>query len=364
MRDPNLSTPPNSVPNTADPLVITPTPPAVGGPIKNGLGQLIHLVGNWHSIPAGTYSWNVMPLPQDNVKYNFILKNFPYLEELTFAEIPGTAPNRGGGFTQIANTLFYEQRVYFSPTPTAVFPAPDSVPSGSEYTLVHAENGSWLFLDNNYQFPGAFQPDPVKPVPLPDGTTSLPPQDQSINIAKQMSVPHGNSILAVGTVTPNAVFPPYPPEDKVLSPNNPGAPSLPTTQGAPTIPQVNTIPVYQGVPYGADLYGAPVPVNGIETNSDINPNIKLVDYLKAFPTSEYIHFKVSSNNITNIQFESKHAKVVSYEMDMWLLNPNGPNKALMYSQNIGMDLTLSSSTNTETIKVTFPHITCNVVTLV
>ncbi len=347
----------NPIPNTTDPLVTTPSTPAVGQPVKNGLGQLIHLVGTWNSIPAGTYSWNTMPLPQDNVHDSFILKNFPYLEELSFAEIPGTAPNRGSGFTQVANTLFYEQRVYFSPSTGGMFP----VPEDAEYTLVHAENGSWLFLDIDRQFSGAFPTDGSSPVPLPDGTTTLPVQDPSMNIVKQMSVPHGNSILATGTVTPEAEFPVNPPP--IVSPDNPGTPKLSAIPGVPSIPQLNAVPNFEGKPYGARKYGPSAIVNGVETNANINTNIKLVNYLEANPPKSYIHFKVAApaQKITNISFETKHALVDSYEMEMWLLNPGTPDAALMYYQNIGMSMTLSSSTSTDSKVVTFPHLTSNVV---
>lgn len=351
------STNPN--PDTTTPLVTTPTPPNVGAAIENGLGQLIRLVGTWNSPPAGTYSWNVMPLPQDNVEDNFILKNFSYLEEITFAEIPGNAPNRGGGFTQVANTLFYEQRVYFAPSTKG---STDPVPDSAVNMLVHAENGSWLFLDNRNQFPGAFSPDGSAPVPLPAGTTSVPAQDASISIVKQMSVPHGNSILAVGSVDPAAQFPP--PANPVVSPENPGTPTLGANSGIPTIPQLNTIPTYNEVAYGASKYGASVIDNGIETNSDINPNIKLVNYLSANPPTDYVHFKVTApaEDITNITFETGHAKVNGYTMEVWILNPGTKKEAIMYYQNIGMALTLSSNTSTDTKTINFPHITCNVLT--
>ncbi len=351
----------NPNPDTTTPLVTTPSPPEVGTPIENGLGQLIRLVGTWNSPPNGKYSWNVMPLPQDNVDDLFILKNFSYLEETTFAEIPGNAPNRGGGFTQVANTLFYEQRVYFAPsTQGSSNPVPDSAVN----MLVHAENGSWLFLDTVNQFPGPFPEDGSSPVPLPDGTGSVPAQDASVSIVKQMSVPHGNSILAAGSVDPAAQFPP--PADPVVSPENPGTPTLGTNAGTPSIPELNTIPEYNGAPYGADKYGASDVQNGVETNSNINPNIKLVNYLNDNPPSNYVHFQVTApaEDITNIDFEGKHAKVNGYSMEVWLLNPGTDKEALMYYQNIGMALTLSSSSVAGTKTINFPHITCNVLTKV
>lgn len=352
---------PNPNPDTTTPLVTQTAPPTVVTAINDGLGQLIKLVGTWNSPPDGTYSWNVMPLPQDTDPDLFILKNFSYLEEVTFAKIPGNAPNRGGGFTQVANTLFYEQRVYFAPSTAG---SSDPVPPDAVNMLVHAENGSWLFLDTVSQFPGAFPPAGTSPVDLPSGTTSIPEQNPNISIVKQMSVPHGNSILATGSVDPAAQFPP--PADPVVSPEAPGTPTLGTVTGIPTIPQLNTIPIYNGLPYGEAKYGAPEPINGIEGNSDINPNIKLVNYLTDNPPSNYVHFKVNApaEDITNITFETGHAKVNGYVMEVWILNPGTEKEALMYYQNIGMALTLSSSTEPGTKVINFPHITCNVLTRV
>lgn len=127
------------------------------------------------------YSYNVMPLPQvdPSSQEGYILKNFSYYEELIFSAIHGTAPNRSGSGTQVANTLFYEQRVYFADGP-------------NKDALVHAENGSWLYLTDRKQFVGPYgtAADPEQ--------NSVPPT-QPYNIIKQMSVPHGNSVLAAGT---------------------------------------------------------------------------------------------------------------------------------------------------------------------
>lgn len=125
--------------------VQSPPPPTLP---TTTLGSIEHLVGTWTNQnlsngQGGTetpYSYNLMVLPQvdSSSPTGYILKNFSYYEEMTFSPIYGTAPNRGGLGTQVANVLFYEQRVYF-----ADGPAKDS--------LVHAENGSWLFLSDQKQ---------------------------------------------------------------------------------------------------------------------------------------------------------------------------------------------------------------------
>ncbi|TXT39722.1 MAG: hypothetical protein FD135_1964, partial [Comamonadaceae bacterium] len=116
------------------------TSPLVRAPVQavdfNILGHLKWLVGTWNS-PKGAAAtgFNVMPLPQQNAPGGFVLKNFPYYEEITFAPIAGGAPNRGGTFTQNTSVLFYEQRVYVANNPA---PAPAAQ---LQDTLIHAENG-------------------------------------------------------------------------------------------------------------------------------------------------------------------------------------------------------------------------------
>ncbi|NNE26607.1 MAG: hypothetical protein HKN09_07170, partial [Saprospiraceae bacterium] len=211
-------------------------------------------------------------------------------------------------------------------------------------------------------------------VPLPAGTTTLPVQNPKLAIAKQMSVPHGNSILAQGSVTPPADFGTAP-----LNPPFPypvPAPTLGVIDGAPPlqlngqplpdhgIPVLNAIPVYQGVPYGASKYGPSTTTNGIESNANINPNIKLVKYINVNKASikNYVHFKVSAPapRITNIDFETGHAEVIGYDQEFWLLNPGAANTALLYYQNIKIKMTLASSSSTLTKAIDFDHPTVNV----
>ena len=112
---------PVSAPNLTEPLINEPAQANRPAP-TTALGPLEQLVGTWtnqdiHGTGKGgqssPYSYNLMVLPQvdPSSPTGYILKNFAYYEELTFSAIHGTAPNRGGMGTQVANTMFYEQRV-------------------------------------------------------------------------------------------------------------------------------------------------------------------------------------------------------------------------------------------------------------
>ncbi|MDJ0629886.1 MAG: heme-binding protein [Rhodobacter sp.] len=283
------------------------------------LGPIEALVGTWTNKDlangkggqASPYSYNVMPLPQVDASspQGYILKNFSYYEEITFSPIHGTAPNRGGTGTQVANTLFYEQRVYFAEGP-------------DKDKLVHAENGSWLFLSDRKQHVG--------PYGATDEPNSTPPT-QPFDLVKQISVPHGNSILAGG--------------------------SAGTASGAPTIPAADILP--SGVdtsPYTTQSVGNP------NLALTANPNQALTDALGAAPVQSYMTLQVDSAHagyeVTNIPFEEKHANVTRYYATYWLesLNSSGDFTQLQYSQTMLMTLMINGQ------PVSFPHVTANTLT--
>ena len=299
-----------------------PKPPKQFPPIPS-LGPLAGLIGTWtnktayptSSANSGLpFSYNLMPLPQVDLSSpsGYILKNFAYYEEITFSCIYGNAPNRGGTGTQVANTLFYEQRVYF-----AEGPAKDS--------LVHAENGSWLYLTDKKQLLG-----PYGPGFLPK---SKPPKKPVFNIIKQLSVPHGNSILAPGSSVKHA--------------------------GVLKIPETSVLP--KGVDttqYTKKSVGNPNPT------FTLNPNQPLADALTNGVTqpSSYIQFDIDTVNgnhpVINILFEKNHADVTSYKATYWLETFDNATTAsqLQYSQTIRMDLMINGE------KVSFPHVTTNTLT--
>jgi hypothetical protein len=298
-------------------------------PNIDGLGPLIHLIGTWTNQDLGStytggkaspYSYNIMPLPTSSASTGYILKNFKYYEEITFSPVHGNAPNRGGSYNQNANILFYEQRVYF-----AEGPAKDK--------LVHAENGSWLFLATGPQSQNPYKKTPVVPHPIP-----IPAQPEFSNVAKQMSVPHGNSILAQGGINPNA----YIQEGPLKIEDYPND----------VIP-----PTIDSKPYQEKSVGNPYP----ELNK--NPNQPLQDGTKDNPCDAFIHLSVDTQNpqvlghVTNIPFEERHANVVDYKANYWLQAFEfGQFTQLSYNQTIYMDIKIGDSI------VKFPHITCNTLT--
>jgi hypothetical protein len=222
----------------------------------------------------------------------------------------------------VANTIFYEQRVYFADGP-------------NKDALVHAENGSWLFLTDQEQLLGPYgdgNGPNVGTKTVPDGIVPT----QKYNVVKQMSVPHGNSILAVG---------------KSDGESKPGRPKIP--KPAQILPE-GGIDTTQ---YDTESVGNPLPA------LNKNPNQPLTDAVTASSPNKYIELFVDSqagkHPVTNIGFEQQHAKVTRYHAHYWIeaIGASPDFTQLQYTQTIFLDIPIEGFGT-----VSFPHITCNTLT--
>jgi hypothetical protein len=278
-------------PNITSPLVRAPEQTVN----NDSLGALKWFLGTWNS-PKGedATGYNVMSLPQSGAPNGYILKNMPYYEEITFAAIAGGVTNRGGDFAQNNNTLFYEQRVFIANNP-----APAGVPSVQD-TLVHAENGSWLYRTFGQQLVGAYGPDKL---PLPSPTPVEPTAKQYV---KQASIPHGNSLLLVGDAV--------------------------ELQGAPVIPATTR-----------DVLPFTDP-------AVIDPNTKLTEQLQALQSQgitviKYIKIEVSNNvaggGISNVLFEHNHADVDCFDTTWYIEFLSNGTIQIQYHQFIWMKLLIN-----------------------
>lgn len=323
----------NTAPDFSQPLATEPAQASPGVPTMQ-LGPLQYLIGTWTNQnlpgtnsggPDSPYAYNVMPLPQvdPSSPTGYILKNFTYYEELTFTAIHGNAPNRGGLGQQVAYTLFYEQRVYFAEGP-------------NKDALVHAENGSLLYLLDSTQPLGPYGNGDQPGLGSQIVQNSAAPTQQ-FNLVKQVSVPHGNSILALGNYT-----------------------SANAGTGVPAIPAVSPLP--SGV--NTAQYVVNDPVTNPQPAFTANPNQVLVDALTARPCTNFLMLAMSSKNgagaVTNIGFEQQHANVSQYDFTYWLEAFDNSNNftQLQYSQTITLQLPINGQ------KINFPHITANTLTKV
>ena len=265
-----------------------------------------------------------MPIPQATAPNGFILKNIPYYEVMTFSAIQGKVANRAGTYEQDAYTIFYSQRVFFAEGPQA-------------NKLVHAENGSWLHQVTAPQGQGPLNTAPY--IPSPPAPNPIPPQDPTRTLVKQVSVPHGNSILALGSA---AYF-----------------------AGAPTIPVANALPIDAPesfrIPYGTD----------IPENPNINPNIVLqvaLDSLasQGIAVTNTTALTVDTDNqglVANTPFMKQNSNVPRFQNTFWLEQLSNGQHMLQYTQNITLEYPIESAGANRAKKTVttykFPHITAN-----
>ena len=207
---------------------------------------------------------------------------------------------------------------------------------------MHAENGSWLFLTT-----GAQSKKPYASTPIVPHLGAIPQQSVTSNIAKQISVPHGNSILAQGGIKGYTNS-----ELEIIQPF--------IMKGPVTIENFTDV-IPDGInkkPYETLSIGNSFP------NLNNNPNLPLQNGVKDNKCNQYIQWGVNTKNpdaegaVTNIPFEKEKANVISYEANYWLQNFKNSEDftQLSYNQTIWMDINIKGKL------VSFPHFTCNTLT--
>jgi hypothetical protein len=319
------------------------------------------LMGTWtnQTLPGSTrggtddpLSYNIMPLPQKSPSptgsagySGFILKNFTYFETVRFNSNNDTAgevalsvlaPNRDTTYQQDSRALFYSQQVHFAEGPGAT--------GANASSVVHVENGAWLYLYSAAQPIGPYGTQGAESGPIE-------PQDPKVTIAKQMSVPHGNSILALGSF------------DGVVS----GAPTIPSASfPSPTPlppPAAASTEIYKTLLNTPDNYQNP------QLDYTADWNLPLQQAVEILKPNAYIHWQVQTEQIagfdgkgsvSNIPFEAKNADVTDYSSEYWLLSTDGGLNFdyLVYTQDIVMDVNIGGT------KYSFPHGTANTLTRV
>lgn len=303
------------------------------------------LIGTWvnQNLPGtnkgdrnSPYSYNVMVLPQSSPQHGtdlgYVLKNFTYYETIVFkgpdaVAGPVAAPNRGGAYQQTPYVLFYDQQIRFAEGP-------------GEGGIVHEENGAWLHLRSEKQEIGPYPYPPEDPSYEPGDPKPQPPDR---TMTKQISVPHGVSVLAMGGFS-----------EHTGEPEIPNAPSvLPTPRGIDTAPYSETLNTQ-------DNYQNPQPALTQQVTMPLQNAVE--DLAKAnHPVSNYIYCRVDSSNggaVVNIPFEQRKAALAGYSAEYWLLSYDGGANydILAYTQRILLDIPIGGT------QWTFPHPTANVLT--
>jgi hypothetical protein len=293
-------------------------------PGEQGLGPLQDLPKTWSNLPGlPGRGWNMIALPfaSPGSPLNYRLLLNQYNEVLTFSTVDGPIPNRGiksgpppVNADQILFALDYEQVIDqiagedFPVSGTAIPPLP----------TIHHEPGLWLHLTNEVE----------------DG----------FDIARLATIPHGNSVLAIG-------------KSSVAS-------------GAPCIPDVNGLPI--GV--SSDLsnpYLAPYkhfhdsPFLGLFDPTVPTALLRAANAGVSIrrTTTLTVDTENQTGGIVNIPFIVKQADAVSMRSTFWIqeldeVGADGrPKMRLQYAQVVMLDF--FDRTDGLPGRIGWPHISIN-----
>lgn len=283
-------------------------------PRTDNLGPLQLLPGKWKGVGTG---WNMIalpfhhaPEPPDGFKFRVLMNQ--YDEDLEFTFVDSNVPNRGlpdiiddsTEFDQFAVTLDYQQGIHQQ----VAVDFPESDVAGDPGIAIHHEPGLWLYMKNL--------------------------RTEGLDIARLASIPHGNSVLALGK-----------------SEINEGATEIPVIRGLPigrlgefqTDPYLAPFkhfidnPFMGNVPDGIGFPGfSPLDMNQILRFANESVDITRTTTLTVDTTWE-------DAGISNIPFVVKQAEPVSMKSTFWIqeLNDTGsdgnPKLRLQYSQVVMLD---------------------------
>lgn len=252
-------------------------------------GPLTDLIGTWY----GNKGWNQVAVPNQNG--GFLLLVQPYTEILTITPLSTPTPNRGAAIIQQVQTLMYSLAVH----------------SNVDGSLLHAENGTWLLL-----------PD------CPSG----------FDIARSASIPHGDSLLALGS---SSVIP-----------------SAPPIQAISTLPIMGPGPIPLG--YTDPYLNANFPGFNV-----INPNATLIDAIQGqtiISTTNLVISTANQGGINNIPFIAKNANTTNFEAIFWIETVQNPQTGntflqLQYSQTTILEFIPQFNDPSKLIQ--WPHVNIN-----
>ncbi|HEX8068076.1 MAG TPA: heme-binding protein [Thermoleophilaceae bacterium] len=260
------------------------------------LGPLADLIGTW----IGSKGWELIAVPKvEGSEEGFTLIVRPYTEIVTFRPIGAPVPNRGGPAGDMTiYGLMYDMRI-------------TDLETGEP---LHLENGMWLNMSE-----------------VQGGS---PPEQPFARLA---CIPHGDTLLAVGTAS--------------------------TAAGPPQIPDTSALPESgPETPLGyADVYQTQV-----DNFHPGTPNLVLQQALEGLDVVSTTTLSVSTANgggVVNVPFVSANANATTFQCDYWLETVADDSRAgqevqqLQYSQQTNLEFIPQFGNPDELI--VWPHVNVN-----
>ncbi len=298
------------------------------------LGKLANLPGSWTGQGRG---WNMIALPDHTAPFKFRLLLNQFNEQLDFTCAFLNIPNRGIPSDQFLSGLQYTQDI----TQIEAVDSQGSSISPLGSAGIHHEPGFFLHVMN--------------------AAATQPPGSTGFDIARLGSIPHGDSIVALGT------------DSDVVPPTN-----VPDTSAA-EIGDFTPLPIGVGVrdltnPYFAAykkfhdtpfLGNVPAPFPGFDPTQPLE--LLRFGGGQSFKSVQRIILDTANQGgISNMPFVVKQANATEMRFVLWIeeleaSTPAVPKFQIQYAQRVLLEF--FDRTDGKPGKIQWPHITINTLQL-
>lgn len=305
---------------------------------EEALGPLALLPGTWKNVgQTEGHGWNCIALPFEQGQFNYRLLVNQYNETLTFKTIDKGVPNRGlpaqpdpndpNSGDQFVTTLDYEQNI----VQVAADDFPQSGLAGDPGAAIHHEPGLFLNMLNH----------------TTDG----------VDVARLGSVPHGNSVLAMGQ---SAIL-----KEMEKMPNFLGFP-----EGEPqdlNRPYLSPYKHFNDNPFVGTVAAAGFPgfnpIRPLELLDLANQGVKINKVTKLPLDTEISTTSLVKGGISSIPFIIKQADASSMKSTFWIQElaekdkQGNPKLRLQYAQIIYLDF--FTRPDGAAGRIRWPHVSIN-----
>ena len=310
-------------------------------PSMDDFGPIKDLKGIWKAEGTG---WNMIALPfhgdpPSNVGIKFRVLMNQYDEELTFNFVDDNVKNRGlirAGSTipdQSVAVIDYQQKI----AQVIAEDFPNSGLAGAPQLPIHHEPGLWLFEKDHRA--------------TDDRVTENEVTEVELDVARLASIPHGNSVLAIGKSACFKYMPDIPPLSGLPSGRFEDV-STPDYDFRDTTPPDNPDPYlapfkhYIDNPFKGTFAGdpsfpgfSPADMNALLRFA--NDRLSEQDVKIVRTTTLTVDTARKSGGITNLPFTVREAEPVSMKSTFWiqeLVDKNGNSRMrLQYSQVVMLE---------------------------
>jgi hypothetical protein len=317
--------------------------------LDDGTVSIVELLkGTWTSEAQG---WNLIALPTSAPKQFRLLMN-QYGETLNFNRFADlNVPNRGvtsvgnEGTDQKVDAIAYEQIVH----QRAVDDFPPSGLKAANGDGIHHEPGFFLQL-LNHVVTGHTEEDGK-----PDGP------DEKLKIARQASIPHGNSVLAMGTMETFSGPPKIEEED--ATPERIDEEDFNINPYLKPYKHFQDNPFFGNVPNTVAGFPGFSPKNANAILQFANPGGRVKETTHLHFDTKYRNAQLTTIPISNVPFVVREANVTEMHADFWIMELHKPNESadpefvMQYSQTVYLEFFNATDGSGKLIR--WPHVSIN-----